>query len=79
MAQSNSQYIEGHGKVVLVLEQSDFSALNSLLYELAEQPEKIRAIAREHTMALGGNEVESLSTLWNTLHKIPLKEQVNRE
>lgn len=73
MAQNTSQMIEGHGKVVLVLDQSDFSALNALLYELREDEQKIISIAQANRMGLGANHVESLASLWGHLHNIPLE------
>jgi hypothetical protein len=72
MAQSNSQMIDGQGKVILVLDQSDFSALNALLFEVREDEEKLRSIAQVNGMGLGANHVESLAELWNTLHNVPL-------
>lgn len=73
MAKSSSQLIEGQGKVVLVLDQSDFSALNSLLFELREDEQKIISIAQAHRMGLGANHVESLAQLWSTLHNVSLE------
>lgn len=68
MAKDSSQMIDGRGKVVLVLDQSDFSALNALLYELREDEQKIISMAQANSMALGANHVESLAALWSTLH-----------
>lgn len=73
MAQNASQKIEGQGKVVLVLDQSDFSALNAPPYELREDEQKIIAIAQVNRMGLGANHVESLATLWGNLHNLSLE------
>lgn len=73
MAQNASQMIEGQGKVILVLDQSDFSALNALLYELRDDEQKIISIAQANRMGLGANHVESLAALWGNLHNVSLE------
>lgn len=73
MAKETSQMIDGQGKVVLVLNQSDFSALNALLYEIRQDEDKLIKIARENHMGLGANHLESLAKLWNAVHGVPLE------
>lgn len=70
MAHTNTtqQAINGNDKVILVLDQSDYSALTSLLFELRENENGIREIARDHNMGLGANHIESLAALWGRLN-----------
>ena len=66
MGSVETQHIDGHGKHVLILDQSDYSALTSLLYDLADEP-RLRKIAQDHGLALGANHVESLAALWQKI------------
>lgn len=68
-AKTASQSIEGTGKQILILEQSDYSALSALLYELADEA-KLKEISRFNQLGLGGNHIERLSTLWAKLNGI---------
>ena len=64
---TDSQRIAGDGKQILVLTDADHAALNSLLYELADE-EKLRAMAARFNLALGSNHIESLVFLWQKLN-----------
>lgn len=63
-----SQRIEGNGKQILVMSESDYSALSGLLYAISENPDKIREISRDNRMGLGANHIESLSAMWQKLN-----------
>lgn len=65
MATTHSQ-----GAHVIVLDEWDFSALNSFLYEFNGDEEKLARIARENNMALGMNHIYALASLWKQLHGI---------
>lgn len=65
---TESQHIDGAGKHVLILDQEDYSALSSLLYDLADEP-RLREIARHHRLALGGNQIESIAALWSKISR----------
>lgn len=73
MATKGTVRIEGQGKVILVLEQCDFSALNVLLFEVSQEPEKISEMSRAYGLGLGGNHIEALSKLWRKIHEVPDK------
>jgi hypothetical protein len=61
------------GMHVLVLSEQEFSALNSLLYEVysyGHEPDRLTKIANDSRMALGSNQIATISRLWGRIHNI---------
>lgn len=70
---ASTQIVPTSDRVVLALSDTDFQALNSLLYELENTPHDLDELFLREHLVVARNEASKLRTLWSRLNGIPVR------